>query len=62
MGNPMKKLLVALALAGIVFFVHKGVKHLAVAQNGKRVLVLTLDGKIVSEELRIQNSLGAVPS
>jgi hypothetical protein len=34
---------------GIVFFVHKGVKHLAVAQNGKRVLVLTLDGKIVSE-------------
>ena len=34
---------------GIVFFVHKGVKHLAVAQEGKRVLVLTLDGNIVSE-------------
>ena len=37
---------------GIVFFVHKGVKHLAVAQNGKRVLVLTLDGTIVSEILK----------
>lgn len=37
---------------GIVFFVHKGVKHLAVAQEGKRVLVLTLDGKIVSEILK----------
>lgn len=34
---------------GIVFFIHKGVKHLAVAQEGKRVLVLTLDGTIVSE-------------
>ncbi|MBM1106197.1 hypothetical protein JQC67_08620 [Aurantibacter crassamenti] len=34
---------------GIVFFVHKGTKYLAVAQNGKRVLVLTLDGTIVSE-------------
>ncbi len=34
---------------GIVFFVHKGKKYLAVAQNGKRVLVLTLDGNIVSE-------------
>lgn len=37
---------------GIVFFVHKGVKHLAVAQNNERVLVLTLDGKIVSEILK----------
>jgi hypothetical protein len=37
---------------GIVFFVHKGVKYLAVAQEGKRVLVLTLDGKIVSEILK----------
>lgn len=34
---------------GIVFFIHKGVKHLAVAQEGKRVLVLTLDGTVVSE-------------
>ena len=34
---------------GIVFFVHKGVKHLALAQEGKRVLVVTLDGKVVSE-------------
>ncbi|MFY0650567.1 MAG: hypothetical protein JXQ96_00970 [Cyclobacteriaceae bacterium] len=34
---------------GIVFFVHKGQKLLAVAQEGKRVLVLTLDGKIISE-------------
>ena len=37
---------------GIVFFIHKGVKYLAVAQEGKRVLVLTLDGKIVSEILK----------
>jgi len=37
---------------GIVFFVHKGVKHLALAQEGKRVLVLTLDGTIVSEILK----------
>ncbi len=37
---------------GIVFFIHKGVKHLAVAQEGKRVLVLTLDGTIVSEILK----------
>ena len=37
---------------GIVFFVHKGKKHLAVAQEGKRVLVLTLDGQIVSEILK----------
>lgn len=37
---------------GIVFFVHKGVKHLAVAQNGKRVMVLTLDGTVVSEILK----------
>ena len=37
---------------GIVFFMHKGVKLLAVAQEGKRVLVLTLDGRIVSEILK----------
>lgn len=37
---------------GIVFFVHKGEKYLAVAQEGKRVLVVTLDGKIVSEILK----------
>ena len=37
---------------GIVFFTHKGEKLLAVAQNGKRVLVLTLEGKIVSEILK----------
>lgn len=37
---------------GIVFFIHKGVKYLAVAQQGKRVLVLTLDGTIVSEMLK----------
>ncbi|WP_027075596.1 NHL repeat-containing protein [Maribacter antarcticus] len=37
---------------GIVFFIHKGKKHLAVTQEGKRVLVLTLDGKIVSEILK----------
>ncbi|MCK5442964.1 MAG: hypothetical protein KAJ23_13830, partial [Maribacter sp.] len=37
---------------GIVFFVHKGEKYLAVAQEGKRVLVLTLDGAIVSEILK----------
>lgn len=37
---------------GIVFFVHKGKKYLAVAQEGKRVLVLTLDGTVVSEILK----------
>jgi len=37
---------------GIVFFVHKGKKYLAVSQEGKRVLVLTLDGTIVSEILK----------
>lgn len=37
---------------GIVFFIHKGEKYLAVAQEGKRVLVLTLEGKIVSEILK----------
>ncbi|MEO9891078.1 hypothetical protein [Aurantibacter sp.] len=37
---------------GIVFFVHKGEKYLAVTQEGKRVLVLTLDGTIVSEILK----------
>ena len=34
---------------GIVFFVHRGKKHLAVAQEGKRVLVLNIDGSIVSD-------------
>ncbi len=34
---------------GIVFFVHRGKKHLAVAQEGKRVLVLNLDGSIISD-------------
>ncbi len=34
---------------GIVFFVHKGNKYLAIAQNGNRVLVVTLDGNIISE-------------
>lgn len=34
---------------GIVFFVHNGKKHLAVAQEGKRVLVLNIDGSIVSD-------------
>jgi hypothetical protein len=37
---------------GIVFFVHKGKKHLAVAQEGKRVLVLNLEGTVVSEILK----------
>ena len=37
---------------GIVFFVHKGKKQLAVAQEGKRVLVLNLDGTIVSDILK----------
>ncbi|MCM4172743.1 hypothetical protein DHD32_14720 [Arenibacter sp. TNZ] len=37
---------------GIVFFIHKGQKYLAVAQEGKRVLVMTLDGTIVSEILK----------
>ena len=34
---------------GIVFFVHKGKKYLALAQNNKRVLVVDINGKIVSE-------------
>lgn len=34
---------------GIVFFMHNGKKQLAVAQEGKRVLVLNLDGSIVSD-------------
>ncbi len=34
---------------GIVFFIHKGEKLLAVAQNGLRVLVLKLDGTVASE-------------
>ena len=37
---------------GIVFFVHKGKKYLAVAQEGKRVLVVTLNGTVVSEILK----------
>ena len=37
---------------GIVFFIHKGKKQLAVAQNGKRILVLNLDGTIVSDILK----------
>ncbi len=37
---------------GIVFFVHRGEKHLAVAQEGKRVLVLNVDGTIVSDILK----------
>ena len=37
---------------GIVFFIHKGKKHLAVAQEGKRVLVLNMDGTIVSDILK----------
>ncbi len=37
---------------GIVFFVHKGKKHLAIAQEGKRVLVLNLDGTIISDILK----------
>ena len=37
---------------GIVFFVHKGKKHLAVAQEGKRVLVLNIDGSIISDILK----------
>jgi len=34
---------------GIVFFKHNDKKYLAVAQNGKRVLVLNIDGTIVSD-------------
>lgn len=37
---------------GIVFFVHNSRKYLAVAQEGKRVLVLNLDGTIVSDILK----------
>lgn len=37
---------------GIAFFVHKGEKYLAIAQEGKRVLVVTLEGSIVSEILK----------
>lgn len=37
---------------GIVFFVHNGQKHLAVAQEGKRVLVMDLEGNIISEILK----------
>lgn len=37
---------------GIVFFVHKGKKHLAVAQNDKRVLVLDTRGNIISDILK----------
>jgi len=41
---------------GIVFFVHKGEKFLAVAQEGKRVLVLDLNGNIISEILKPSGS------
>ncbi|MGK0493658.1 MAG: hypothetical protein ACJAU2_000031 [Maribacter sp.] len=37
---------------GIAFLIYKGKKYLAVTQEGKRVLVLTLDGKIISEILK----------
>ncbi|NND05231.1 MAG: hypothetical protein HKN87_02525 [Saprospiraceae bacterium] len=37
---------------GIVFFVHKGKKLLALAQNGKRVLITTIEGEIVSDILK----------
>ncbi len=48
---------------GIVFFVHKGKKHLAVAQEGKRVLVLNLDGTIVSDILKPRgNEFDFVPA
>lgn len=41
---------------GIVFFVYKGEKYIAVAQEGKRVLVLTTEGNIVSEILKPKGS------
>lgn len=48
---------------GIVFFVHKGKKQLAVAQEGKRVLVLNLDGTIVSDILKPRgNEFDFVPA
>lgn len=37
---------------GITFFEHKAKKHLAVAQNGNRVLVLDLEGNIISDLLK----------
>ena len=37
---------------GIVFFVHNGEKRLAVAQEGKRVLVLDLEGNVISKILK----------
>ncbi|MBX2816611.1 MAG: hypothetical protein KTR24_11450 [Saprospiraceae bacterium] len=37
---------------GLVFFVHKGKKLLALAQEGKRVLITNLDGTIVSDVLK----------
>ena len=37
---------------GLVFFVHKGQKRLALAQEGKRVLITTLDGTIISDVLK----------
>lgn len=37
---------------GIVFFIHKNKKHLAVAQDGKRVLVLDIDGQVISDLLK----------
>lgn len=48
---------------GIVFFVHKGKKQLAIAQEGKRVLVLNLDGTIVSDILKPRgNEFDFVPA
>ena len=48
---------------GIVFFVHKDKKYLAVAQEGKRVLVLNLDGTIVSDILKPRgNEFDFVPA
>lgn len=37
---------------GITFFVHRGKKYLAVAQNGKRVLVLDINGNVISDILK----------
>jgi hypothetical protein len=34
---------------GIAFFIHNGEKRLAVAQEGKRVLILDLEGNIISD-------------
>ena len=37
---------------GIAFFIHKGKKHLAIAQEGKRVLILDIDGNVISDILK----------